>query len=226
MARAIFEWTRKNIRFVRDPVGHEVVSSAQYTLTHGFGDCDDINAVLLPSLLGAVGIHTRLVTVATFPDDPAFTHIYCEAYLDRSGWVPLDVARPNPQFGVTSRNVSRKRVWQIEDDSYQDMGRLAGGYNAISGQFVSTGLGDDSGFDWGGLASIISPIAAATTNIIASLRAPAGNIYYRPPTLTQTGAQATYPGGQASIFSTGGIDPNTLMLFGGGLLLVLLATRR
>lgn len=229
-ARAIFNWVKRNIRFVRDPVGHEVVSSASFTLTHGFGDCDDVNAVLIPSLLGAVGIHTQLVTVATYPDDPSFTHIYCEAQVgglhgSRGGWVPLDMARPGAAFGVTGNSYFRKRVWDIEGDSYRDLAGLSGGYRSITQAPVRT-LGDDGGFDWSGLASIITAGTAAATNVIASLRTPASNLYYRTPALTATGAQATYPGGQASFSSFGAIDPTTLLLMGGGLMVVLLATRR
>lgn len=219
-ARAIFQWVKEHIRFVRDPVGHEVVSSANWTLTHGFGDCDDVNAVLIPSLLGAVGIHSRLITVATYPDDPSFTHIYCEAQVggihgSRGGWVPLDMARPGATFGVTGSGYQRKRIWEIEEDSYRDLAGLSGGYRA---------LGDDSGFDWSGLAQVIGAGTAAAGNIIASLRTPAQNLYYRQP--VGTTAQATYPGGSAVFSNFGGITSSDLLLLGGGLLVIMLATRR
>lgn len=208
-ARAIFEWVRKNIRFVRDPVGHEVVSSAQFTLTRRFGDCDDVNAVLLPALLGAVGIHTRLVTVAGERGDPQFTHIYCEAAVGGihavNGWVPLDMARPGATFGTTGQGYSRKRIWEIEEDSYRDI----------------AGLGS-LGFSMEDLVSVIGAGTGAATNIISSLRVPAQNMYYRTPTTTV--AQASYPGGSAS-FSQFGIGQTELLFF-GGILAIILFTRK
>jgi len=46
-------------------------------LTTRAGDCDDINATLLPALLMTVGAHVRLVTISSDARDPnTFTHIY------------------------------------------------------------------------------------------------------------------------------------------------------
>ena len=81
--RAIFDWAVnwRNMRFVRDPVGKEMLQPAWSILESGAGDCDCINAILLPSLLGAIGYATRAVTIATDPADRrAFSHIYIEAW--------------------------------------------------------------------------------------------------------------------------------------------------
>ena len=132
-AQALFSWVRHNIRFVHDPVGHETVSSASWTLTHGFGDCDDTNAVLLPSLLGVVGIPARLITVALDPRSQSFSHIYAEALVD-GRWMPLDVARPHAAFGQVPPRYyqARRRTWPLFDPGDELSG--LSGYNL--GQFV------------------------------------------------------------------------------------------
>lgn len=149
-ARAIYEWVLAHIEFVRDPVAHETISSAKYTLTNGFGDCDDINAVLLPALLGAIGVRTRLVTVALDPRDPdVFTHVYCEAELD-GRWIPLDAARPNASWGRGCDRYLRKRVWEISTEEFQDVAGLSGPSGPLAGlsgiddwaDVINTGLND------------------------------------------------------------------------------------
>jgi hypothetical protein len=120
LAQALYEWVLENIWFVDDPVAKETVRPAAVVLRVGGGDCDDINGVLLPSLLGTVGIPTRLVTVASDPRDPTqFSHIYAEADID-GAWIPIDAARPGAQFGLEPSNWARKRWWSLDNDSYED----------------------------------------------------------------------------------------------------------
>jgi hypothetical protein len=120
LAQALYEWVLENIWFVDDPVAKETVRPAAVVLRVGGGDCDDINGVLLPSLLGTVGIPSRLVTVASDPRDPSqFSHIYAEADID-GAWMPIDAARPGAQFGLEPSNWARKRWWSLDNDSYED----------------------------------------------------------------------------------------------------------
>ncbi len=119
-AEAIFNWPLGNVRFTNDPCGSEMIRSANWTIENGIGDCDDINGVLLPTLLMTVGIPARLVTVANDPYHPNdFTHIYCEAQID-GAWIPLDAARPGATFGTTSQGIYRKRIWSLMDSGYAD----------------------------------------------------------------------------------------------------------
>ena len=67
-AKAIFNWVRKHIRFVSE--SEETLRPVQEILRVQAGDCDDINGILLPSLLLSVGIPVRLVTVAVEPESP------------------------------------------------------------------------------------------------------------------------------------------------------------
>lgn len=170
--RAVYEWVARHIRFTKDPVGKETVSSARWTLTHGFGDCDDVNGVLLPTLLGVIGYRTRLVTIASHPMAPdQFSHIYAEALLgDR--WVPLDAARRGARFGRAPERVYRKRVWSLDNASYQDVG--------LAGMGIS-------------FTDIIPQITRSAQDIITAIRLPT---QYLPqlPTTRPSAPISTAPG--------------------------------
>lgn len=212
-ARAIFNWVKGNIRFTQDPVGHETVSSADWTIRHGIGDCDDINAVLLPALLMVVGYNVRLVTVNDDPTDPAgeFTHVYSEVWLD-GRWVPVDAARPGAQFGSTVSRAFRKRVWSLTSKEYQDMA----GYRGLNGVGVCRGCSGCRGVcgragmsGWlDSLTDIISQGSQAAGNIITAFRIP-------PQQIFTSGQQAAPPPGTAA--SPMAINP-VLLLGGFGLL--------
>lgn len=238
--RAIFSWVLKNIRFTKDPEGKECLRPAATTLEWGFGDCDDINAILLPSMLGTVGYRTRVVTIASHPAAPEqFTHVYCEVHLG-GRWIPLDAARKDTSFGSAPSRRFRKRVWSLVADEYQDLrglgcGACGGGcagcsmkrrtlgthmrLNGLGRNYRSSGLG----FDWGDFGDVLDAAGKATTNIIAAARAPSGFVYpsaggYPPPPYGAPGA----PGGVTAI---GSISQNTLILGGLAVVAVLLLSR-
>jgi transglutaminase-like putative cysteine protease len=121
---AVYDWVHRNIRFTKDPTGKEVLRPARDILELRAGDCDDINAVLLPALLGSVGYLTRIVTIAASPATPEqFSHVYCEALVG-GAWIPLDAARPGAVFGLAPPSAFRKRAWSLFDDSYSDVSGL------------------------------------------------------------------------------------------------------
>lgn len=181
--RAVYDWVARRIRFTKDPVGKETVSSARWTLTHGFGDCDDVNGVLLPTLLGVIGYRTRLVTIASHPMAPdQFSHVYAEVLLD-GRWVPVDAARRGASFGRAPERVYRKRVWSLENAGYQDVG--------LAGMGISA-------------ADIIPQITRSAQDIITAIRFPGqqlpsspgdpGSTAYTPHTPSaSTGARTEIP---------------------------------
>jgi hypothetical protein len=237
--RAIFDWVLRNIRFTKDPEGKECLRPAATTLAWGFGDCDDINAILLPAMLGTVGYRTRIVTIASHPADPSqFTHVYCEVHLD-GRWVPLDAARKNTKFGVHPRQRFRHRVWSLVADEYKDLRGLAcgGACDMRRRRLLGTharldGLGQD-GFDWGSFSDIVGSIGKSTSSIIQAARAPAGIVYpsaglypspYGAPAVSPYGVS---PYGSPGVVGTlGGISSNTLLLLGLGLVVILASRGR
>lgn len=100
-AGAIFEWVRDHIRYVRDVVDVETLSTAERTLAQQIGDCDD-KSVLLAAMLESVGYPTRFV-VAAYQAPRQFEHVYVQVFIDGQ-WVnadptergPLGYAPPDP----------------------------------------------------------------------------------------------------------------------------------
>lgn len=251
--RAIFEGVLRHVRFTKDPEGKECLRPARTTLEWGFGDCDDINAILLPSMLGTVGYRTRIVTIASHPAAPAqFTHVYCEV-LFRGRWIALDAARKGTKIGVPPARSFRKRVWSIDDDSFQDVrgiGCDASGPCArcamtrrslgatmthyrlgpLGRVYRASALGQD-GFDWGSFTDIANAIGKNTTSIISAARAPAGIVYPAMPVYPSV--PGLLPGGGVSatvglpgVSAVGALSSNTLLLGGLALVAVVLLARR
>jgi len=231
--RAIFAWVLRNIRFQKDPVDAEALRWAATTLKWGFGDCDDINAILLPSMLKTAGHHVRLVTIASHPGAPEqFSHVYCEANLG-GRWIPLDAARKGTSFGSAPSRYFRKRVWSLETDGYQDLRGLGCGagcsmrrrtlgthmrLDGLGRYYRASGLGD---FDWSGFTDVLNAAGKTTSSIIAAARAPAGFVY---PSMS-TYPPVTPPGVQAG--GTMNLSNQTLIIGGiAALLAVVLLSRR
>jgi hypothetical protein len=193
-ARAVYQWVLGHIRFVKDPVGKETISSARWILTHGFGDCDDINGILLPALLGAIGYRTRLVTISNNPMAPEqFSHVYAEVFV-RGLWVPVDAARPGARFGAAPSRFFRKRVWSLSDDRFEDI-RGLNGYHAMGG------WAED-------LAKVFQSATPFATSVITTLRAPKSTLVpYTPAPAASTFRPTT--GGFGA-----GINTTTLLIGG------------
>jgi hypothetical protein len=116
-AEAIFHWTRANMYYIEDPVGpygpKETLRPMRDLMVLRAGDCDDINMVFLPSLLGTIGIQSRVVTVKADEAAPSeFSHVYCEALID-DDWIPMDCARPGANFGEAPPYYWDRKEWPI-----------------------------------------------------------------------------------------------------------------
>jgi Transglutaminase-like superfamily len=124
--------------FVNDPVTKEALRPTRELLQLMAGDCDDINANVLPALLGTIGYETRLVTIAADPSNPeAFTHVYAEVFLD-GDWIPLDAAAPGSSFGVAPKHFFRRAWWSLVDGSHGDYSH---GDSSMAGLSGMRGLG-------------------------------------------------------------------------------------
>lgn len=94
--RRLFQYVRDGIRYVRDPVGRELLASPAETLATGAGDCDD-KSILLAALLGAIGYGWRFVGIALAPGQ--FSHVWVQANVPARGslggrWVDLETTEP------------------------------------------------------------------------------------------------------------------------------------
>lgn len=209
-ARAIFDTVSANFFFVNDPVGpsgaKETLRPPRATLELKAGDCDDFT-VLICSLLGTIGIGTRIVTVASDPRDPQqFTHVYPEADIDGQ-WIPVDAARPGAQFGLSPERVYRKKIWSCTDSSSAEVSGVRhslAGYVALKGM---RGLGDDS------LASDITAGAQGAADIILASNAAPQNIYGNVSTSGASGSLAFPTAG----YNVNAINPATGLPYAYGL---------
>jgi len=180
--RAIYDYAH-SFYFVNDPITKEAVRPTRDLLELKAGDCDDINANVIPALLGTIGFETRLVTIAADPQAPdSMSHVYAEVFMDGE-WYPLDAARPGAVIGVAPAHFYRRMWWSLTDDSFGDYppdssGNMAGysrrgirglaglasdlqavgtALQSVSGQHVQSVLGPTIGP--GGAVSVSAPPA-------------------------------------------------------------------
>ena len=99
-AQALFEYVRDHIRYVRDVLNVETVSTAVRTLQTEAGDCDD-QCVLLASLLESIGHPTRFVA-AGYSAPGEFTHVYLHTWAG-GRWIDCDPTEPH-YFGWAPPN--------------------------------------------------------------------------------------------------------------------------
>lgn len=193
--RAIYGFA-KQFYFVNDPVTKEALRPTRELLKLMAGDCDDINGNLLPALLGTIGFETRLVTVASDPQNPdLFSHVYAEVFIDGQ-WYPLDAARPNAMIGMAPDHFYRRMWWSLTDDS-------SGDYPA-DGEMPSTMAGYRSQ-TFRGLGGIMSDVEAVLTDASGALKSVGGQSVQPVvgPAVGPGGAAIQVPAAQAFLSSPG-----------------------
>lgn len=84
--RALFEFVRDRIRYVRDIRGVETIQTPERTLQLKQGDCDD-QSTLLAALLLSIGHPARFHAIGFRPG--RFSHVFTEVYLGNR-WIPLE----------------------------------------------------------------------------------------------------------------------------------------
>ena len=106
--RALFEFVRDRILFVRDIYGVETIQGPRKTLEVGAGDCDD-RATLLVALARSIGIPAELKfrVIAANPRFPrSFSHVYVVAVLGGRS-IALDPTYPRNRMGWEKPNPFR-----------------------------------------------------------------------------------------------------------------------
>jgi len=91
-SRALFEFVRDRIRYVKDVAGIETLADPAITLQRAVGDCDDQTA-LLATLLEAVGYPTRFVMQGYQTRE--FEHVFMQAFVNGE-WVTMDPTQNAP----------------------------------------------------------------------------------------------------------------------------------
>lgn len=100
--RAIFNYVQNSIRYVRDIHNVETLHYAEQVMSQEYGDCDD-KAILIASLLEAIGHPTRFVAVGFAPGE--YSHVFVDVRLGAPSpsagwlngkWLSLDTTEPQP----------------------------------------------------------------------------------------------------------------------------------
>lgn len=84
-ARAIGNFVKNHVRYVKDPVGTESLQAPDMMIRmmqdagYAMGDCDDMS-LLIAALLMSIGIQPRFRAVRYAKDCPHFNHIYVVVY--------------------------------------------------------------------------------------------------------------------------------------------------
>jgi hypothetical protein len=95
--KAIFDWVRKNVRYVRDSYDRDTFQHPVRTIQFGGGDCDDYS-IVLASMLQAIGYPVRLRVIKTHAAQD-WNHIYIQVGIppgDPQKWMDLDGSENRP----------------------------------------------------------------------------------------------------------------------------------
>lgn len=106
---AVQSWVRDRIRYVRDPIGAEMVQTPKRTLEIMTGDCDD-KATVLAALLGSIGFATRFLAIGT--DGGPYSHVLAEVRLG-TRWLPLESIVPAAGPGWLPPGITRRMVAHV-----------------------------------------------------------------------------------------------------------------
>lgn len=90
--RAVQQWVRRHVRYVRDVRGVETLSDPEYTVRSRAGDCDD-HSMLVAALLEAIGHATRFIAVGRTALN--YSHVYAETKIG-SQWRAVETTMDWP----------------------------------------------------------------------------------------------------------------------------------
>lgn len=116
-AKALFEYTRQNIRYTRDPLEVELYQRPRRSLSQGIGDCDD-QTIFLGAILQSVG-YPVTIKVIGLKGSNVFQHVYLLVGLpphDPKKWEPLDPSRPEDAgWELEEDKVGLERHYEVND---------------------------------------------------------------------------------------------------------------
>lgn len=109
---ALFKFARDNVRYVRDPVGVELLQTPERTLKVLSGDCDD-KTTLLAALLGSIGHPSTLrFRVIGTKKNQHYSHVYLVARFGKKD-IPLDATPPGVSMGWEYSNPVMKGDYSL-----------------------------------------------------------------------------------------------------------------
>jgi hypothetical protein len=111
----IWEFVKKNCRYVFDPTDADFFATARATLEAGGGDCDDF-VILFGALLTSIGFQCVARVISTKEAPSQWSHTYPLVGLPKdnpTGWVPLDATVPESEPGWQFPGMARYRDYPL-----------------------------------------------------------------------------------------------------------------
>lgn len=113
--RAVFNYTRRNMRYVRDAHNVDTFQSVSRSFEFGGGDCDDFT-IAIGTLLMSIGYPVLLIVIRTV-GSPDWNHIYPKAGVPPRApvrWVALDGSVNRPAGWEVPRSmVADSKVYKV-----------------------------------------------------------------------------------------------------------------
>ncbi|MGE3854458.1 MAG: transglutaminase domain-containing protein [Planctomycetota bacterium] len=184
--RAVWDWLRENVRYVRDPIGMEVMQTAHRMLSptellpdeiakrlpppSKAGDCDEMGAVLAGALLRAIGYTVRIALWAK--PRGAWQHIFTLAYAPQhKGWLPVDPTMKDKPFGWLPP-LGRWTSHRFDDDRISEKRIIATGNGRTAAELEGffddlwKGIKDVAGNVWEGVKTALPAVATVGASLI------------------------------------------------------------
>lgn len=111
--KAVFNWMRANVRYIRDMATIDTFALAMRTIEAHGGDCDDYT-IALGALLMSIGYTVRMKTIQT-KDADDWNHIYLEVGLPpgkATRWKALDASVAQPAGWEAPASIIKK--WRVD----------------------------------------------------------------------------------------------------------------
>lgn len=118
--KAVFNWMRANVRYVRDIHTIDTFATAARTIQARAGDCDDYT-ITMGALLMSLGFPVRTKTIRTTDSDD-WNHIYLQVGLPPgkpTKWMTLDASVPRPAGWEAPKSmIAQSRLDYPEDPKW------------------------------------------------------------------------------------------------------------
>ncbi len=115
--KALFNWMRANVRYIRDTATIDTFATAMRTIEVRGGDCDDYT-IALGAMLMSIGYSVRMKTIQT-KDSDDWNHIYLQVGLPpgkATKWKTLDASVSQPAgWEAPASMIAKSRVDAPDD---------------------------------------------------------------------------------------------------------------
>lgn len=110
IARKVYAWLIRKIKYVRDPDKVEWLQDHEVTLRNKTGDCDDFT-ILGAAMLGAMGLTTRIKIAQA--NVPMWNHVYLEYFSPtKDEWIAFDASNKK-HVGWEYPKILRTKTYEV-----------------------------------------------------------------------------------------------------------------